>query len=105
MKKFVMKPSGHQEIPVNPIGKLLRVLAILIYAGGFFYGAMWLSQSGVWFGAISVWFSAFLLGSVILGLAETVRLLHQICCREYRCAWEEVPEAEEPAVTEDEDGD
>ena len=102
MKKFVMKPSGHQEIPVNPVGKLLRILAVLIYVGGFCYGALWLSQRGTWDGAVSAWFSALLLGSVVLGLAEIIRLLHQIGCREYEGAWQEVPEVPE---TEDESGD
>ena len=102
MKKFVMKPSIRQEIPENPVRKLLRVLAILIYVAGFCYGAMWLSRSGVWLGAISAWFGAVLTGSVVLGLAEIVRLLHQICCREYEGDWQEVPEAPEP---EGEDAD
>ncbi len=95
MKKFVMKPSARQEIPVNPVGKLLRVLAILIYVGGFCYGALWISPSGEWLGAILAWLGAFLLGSVVLGLAEIVRLLHRICCREYEGAWQEVPEVPE----------
>lgn len=100
MKKFVMKPSARQEIPVNPVWKLLRTLAILIYVVGFCYGAMWLSQHGTWDGAVSAWSGAFLLGSVVLGLAEIVRLLHRLCCREYEGGWQEiqeVPEAEETA--------
>lgn len=102
MKKFVMKPSGHQEIPVNPVGKLLRILAVLIYVGGFCYGALWISPSGEWLSAIMAWLGALLSGSMILGLAEIIRLLHQIGCREYEGAWQEVPEVPE---TEDESGD
>ena len=102
MKKFVMKPSARQEIPLNPVGKLLRVLAILIYVAGFCYGAMWLSRYDAWDGTISAWFGAFFLGSVVLGLSEVIQLLHQIRWREYVCAWQEVPEAPE---TEGEDAD
>lgn len=104
MKKFVMKPSARQEIPLNPVGKLLRVLAILIYVGGFCYGALWLSQHGTWDGTISAWFGAFLPGSVVLGLAEIIQLLHRICCREYEGDWQEVPEIPEaPEAEEDAD--
>ena len=105
MKKFVMKPSARQEIPVNPVWKLLRTLAILIYVVGFCYGAMWLSQHGTWDGAVSAWFSAFLLGSVVLGLAEIVRLLHRLCCREYEGDWQEIQKVSEAEETAEESAD
>lgn len=62
------------DVPVqnnNPVASALKVMAFLVYIGGFITGI-------VMGDAIIYWFVAFFSGTTILGFAEIIQLLNDI---------------------------
>ena len=74
-------PLDQATIEKNPVVSLLKTIATIAYLVGFIGGLFCgtLLGDGFHFGfALIYWTAGFIAGSMLLGFAEIVRLLHEI---------------------------
>ena len=81
--------------PKNHIAKILKIISILTFIGGFLVGLIFAFQQDttlsyllgdnetvfVWSVAIGYWAGAFVCGMIMLGFAEMIDLLQKISCQ------------------------
>ncbi len=95
MKKVIIKSTGNRS-GESKIAKLLKIIAILTYVGGFICGLVFANQEityldytykeFVWSVAIIVWSGYFVFGSLMLGFSEIVRILYNIQYNEFEAS-------------------
>jgi hypothetical protein len=63
----------------NSVGKVLRVIGVVVMIGGFFIALISGSSNGVnWSQTLPALFSSFVTGMVFIGFSEVIALLHKI---------------------------
>ena len=65
----------------NIIGNTIRVVAWIIFAGGLIAGVV-IAVSVTFLTAMLVWAAVVVIGALLLGLSEVIRLLQQLVDRE-----------------------
>ncbi len=81
--KTEKRPFEKRRVSRNPVAVLLNILAILIYAFGFILGvskayADFATQIFHPVYALPYWGGAFAAGTLVLGIAQIIKLLHEI---------------------------
>ena len=81
-KKITKQPTGTvpqtNEYVDNAVAKALKVIAIIIFVCGAISGAIIGISAETFMATLAIWFSVFVVGTMMLGFSEIVKLLDNI---------------------------